>query len=159
MEGTALQPIVGPNGVRYFVEEHVEAVFVRIRRTQHVEHCEVSGPLAAQVFKRFCAGMNAVDVVKELRLGPELVEQLATDWQRFSTTILLREAEVKAVRGALYTWTIMGGPSFLAAIAHHKRGAIDHCTRCGDALASYCLACAREVGRTALRLEAANRLF
>ena len=29
MEGTTLQPIVAPNGVRYFAEEQIEAVFVR----------------------------------------------------------------------------------------------------------------------------------
>jgi hypothetical protein len=159
MEGTVLQPIVGPNRVRYFVEEHVEAVFIRIRHTQSVEQTDIPGPLAAQVFERFRSGLNAVDIVKELRIDPELVEQLATDWQRFTSTMLLRDTEVKEVQRALRAKAITDSPSLLAAIADHKRGAIDHCTRCENARASYCLECARAVGRRDLRREAANRLF
>src|SRR5882724_9074736 len=83
MEGKTLQPSLGPRGTRYFVEEHVEAVLVRIRRTQLAEPPDSTGALAAQVFERFRCGLNAVDVVKELRIDPDWVETLAADWHAY----------------------------------------------------------------------------
>lgn len=159
MEGTALQPIVGARGVRYFVEEHVEAVFIRIRRTRGEATEPVPGPVAAEVLKLFKAGANAIDVVKEFRLAPELVEQLLADWQRLSTTVLLENRDVLQIHRALRGGAISDYASLLAAVAERKHGSTNYCVRCHAEPVLYCRGCAQSVGRNALKEDAAERLF
>ena len=159
MEGSSLQPIVGPKGVRYFAEEQIEAVFVRIRRTSRAEIVDTSGPVAGCVFERLKAGMDAADIVKELRLEPELVEKLLKQWQRLSEAVMLTNADAQQIRRALGGYTVTDEASLLGAIAEHKRESANYCERCHDHTAAYCLECARLVGRSALAEANANRLF
>lgn len=159
MEGTDLQPIIGPDGVRYFAEEQVEAVYVRIRRTCNVQPSDDSGLVAARVFEHLNAGANPADIVKALRLEPHIVEQLVAQWLRLSRTLLLTSEQTREVQRALGADPVVDEASLLGAIAEYKRASPDYCARCKTARAVHCMECSRKSALRALAAEGAHRLF
>lgn len=159
MEGSELQPIVGANGVRYFAEEQIEAVYVRIRRTRTVVPEDDSGAVAARVFERLNAGTNPADIVKDLRLEPELVERLVEQWQRLAQAVLLTRDQARLIQRALGGDPVVDEASLLAAIAEYKRASPDYCERCNTGRSVHCLECARKAGLSALHAEASERLY
>ena len=70
MEGTELQPTIGPHNVRMFHEEEIRAVVVT--RRGRVDAGSDAGELAAEAFELFDNGLDVVETVKQLRAAPEL---------------------------------------------------------------------------------------
>ena len=159
MEGTDLQPIVGPDGVRYFAEEQIEAVYVRIRRTHRMESADDSGMVAGRVFEHLNAGTNPADIVKNLRLEPEPVGQLVEQWQRLARAVLLTRDQARAIQRSLGGDPIVDEASLLTAISEYKRGSPDYCERCNTRRSVHCLGCARKAGLSALHAEGSERLY
>jgi hypothetical protein len=79
MEGEALTPVVGPKNVRLFHEEQIQSMVVT-RRSEIRASTRVTGEIAATVFELFDESMHPVDVVKRLRLEPDLIEGLYQRW-------------------------------------------------------------------------------
>lgn len=158
LEGKALSPIVGPKGVRYFEETEIQAVFVQIRQTRRSD-ARPDGALDAEVFRLFRQGLDAVDVVKRLRLAPDVVERLFQQWKRLCDTIVLDRRTAAELEKLLNSAPVVDARSLLDAIAEFKKSSCCHCLLCNARRAVWCRSCAREAGTSALFEQEAHRLF
>jgi hypothetical protein len=149
MEGDLLHPEKGPGGVRLFDLAEVEAAFVRVRASRHSTTVE-DGELAAEVFALFDEGLNPVDVVKRMRVAPDVVERLQSQWARMRRSVLL-SPEVRArLEDALLgetdsgvdRWALKTAEDVEAALT--KAAAPTECAKCHDNPAFLCRRCAKE---------------
>jgi len=88
MEGQGLTPVVGPNNTHLFHEEQVQSLIVT-RRSETGSPSRVTGDIAADAFRLLDEGLHPVDVVKRLRLEPDLVEALHLNWSRMRGQLVL----------------------------------------------------------------------
>jgi hypothetical protein len=80
-EGTELTPVVDANGVHMFEEAQVRSVMVTIRRRQCLQSLGArAGDLAADVFEMLDNAVHPVDIVKRLRVPPDVVTTLREQW-------------------------------------------------------------------------------
>ena len=79
-EGVELNPIVDSDGVHMFDESEVRSVMVTVRRSQSVRVALATGDVAADVFEMLDGGAHPVDIVKQLRVGPDVVIALNEQW-------------------------------------------------------------------------------
>jgi hypothetical protein len=149
MEGDLLHPEKGPGGVRLFDLAEVEAAFVRVRASRHATAVE-DGELAAEIFALFDEGLNPVDVVKRLRVGPDVVERLQTQWARMRRSVLL-SPEVRArLEDALLGETDTGVDRWALKTAEDVEAALTtaaaptECVKCHENPAFLCRRCAKE---------------
>lgn len=79
LEGSELNPIVDAGGVHMFDE--TEVLSLRHRREQSIlAPTETGGAIAADVFALLDTGAHPVDIVKQLRIAPQLVISLQEQW-------------------------------------------------------------------------------
>jgi predicted DNA-binding transcriptional regulator AlpA len=159
MEGTTLKPLVGPRNERLFLEEEVRAVVVT--RRAGVAHQTDVGEIAAEAFTRFDAGGDVVDVVKALRVAPELVESLHDHWARLRQQLVLSAATRSAISTALVGWDDRKLTTEADLLALVKRWVTDEsvrrCWQCKNEWACFCRDCAKRWGREAARSELAEK--
>src|SRR5258708_28358719 len=80
MEGTTLSPVLGPDGVHRFLEEHVrELVIHRVRMVPESPDA-YDAEEAATAFDLFDQDVHQVDVVKRTRLHPRAVAAMYREW-------------------------------------------------------------------------------
>lgn len=158
MEGTALRPVVGPKNVHLFQEEEVRAVVVT--RRAHVGVQGNCGDVAADAFALFDAGVDVVDVVKQLRVSPDVIEGLYERWAKLRSMLLL-SAEVRSeIATVLMGWDDKSLKTAADIVTFLKRWMIDEscrsCSRCRTEMAAFCPSCARRWGLAAAREQAAE---
>jgi hypothetical protein len=95
MEGDAIDPVVGPKNERLFHEEQVQAL-VMTRRTS-TRDARPTGDVAADAFTLFDQQVHPVEVIKRLRLAPDLVESLHHQWARLRGLLVLLPETTTAI--------------------------------------------------------------
>ena len=159
MEGTTLTPLVGPKNERLFLDEEVRAVVVT--RRARVEPESDAGAVAAEAFARFDAGADVVDVVKTLRVAPELVESLYLRWARLRRLLVLSAAGRSAISTILTGWDDgkLATESDLLALLKTwvTEESARRCWQCKKDWACFCRDCAKQWGREAARSELAEK--
>lgn len=158
MEGTALTPVVGPKNVHLFQEEEVRAIVVT--RRAHVAMPTNAGDVAADAFALFDDGFHVVDVVKQLRVSPDIIETLYERWARLRSMLVL-SAEVRSdIATVLMGWDDKSLKTAADVVTFLKRWMIDEscrtCAECRGEMAAFCRGCAKRWGLAAARQQAAE---
>jgi len=145
MEGHDLTPVIGPKNVRLFQEEQVHAVVVT--RRAHVDNRATAGDLAADAFTLFDDGHDVIEVVKRLRVGPELVESLFEHWARLRRKLVLSAEGRSAMCTTLMGWddgSLRSERDVLAFLEKWVTNeSVRRCWVCKREGACLCRACAR----------------
>lgn len=153
MEGTALTPVVGPKNVHLFQEEEVRAIVVT--RRAHVTMPTNAGDVAADAFALFDDGVHVVDVVKQLRVAPDVIESLYERWARLRSMLLLSAETRYEIATVLMGWDDKSIKTAADIVTFLKRWMIDEscrtCSECHTAMASFCRSCAKRWGLAAAR--------
>jgi hypothetical protein len=161
MEGDALTPVVGPKNVRLFHEEQIQSMVVT-RRSEIGASTRVTGDIAATVFELFDDSMHPVDVVKRLRLEPDLIEGLHQRWRRLRGMLVLSEESTATVHRMLGEGDESPPPKDEAELVSLvQRWVRDEscrqCEQCRSESAEFCRTCAKAWGLRAARNEIAHR--
>ncbi len=156
MEGEQLEPVVGPKNVRLFEEEKVHALVVT-RRTSAGE-VRAAGDMAADAFELFDKGVHPVDVVKQLRIAPAVLESLHQHWARLRGLLVLSHETTAVMCNMLCEGEQQAHPKTDAdLLAFTKKWVQDvstrMCEQCRDEPAEFCRNCAKAWGRRAARHE------
>ncbi len=157
MEGERLTPVVGPKNVRLFHEEQIHSLVVT-KRSDSSEPMRSGGDVAADVFELLDTNVHPVDVVKRLRLEPELVEALHQRWIRLRAMIVLSENGVARLHRILGNGDDTRPTKEADLIAFAEKWVADWCLRkcrqCHHESAVFCRSCAVAAGLRSARGEA-----
>jgi hypothetical protein len=158
MEGTALTPVVGPKNVHLFQEEGVRAVIVT--RRAHVGVQANSGDVAADAFALFDAGVDVVNVVKQLRVSPDVIEPLYERWVQLRSMLILSAEARSEIATVLMGWDDKSLKTAADVVTFLTRWMIDEscraCSECRTEMAAFCRSCATRWGLAAAREQAAE---
>jgi len=159
MEGDALTPVVGPGNVHLFHQEQIHSMVVTRRSAVGTR---ANGDVAADAFELFDDGVHPVDVVKKLRIGPEVIENLHQHWCRLRGLVTLTEAGTAALHRMLCDQEAARQPMNEAELlAEVKKWVTEvstrHCEQCRREHATFCRTCARTWGLRAARLQTAEK--
>lgn len=158
MEGTSLRPVVGPKNVHLFQEEEVRAIVVT--RRSRLESEPGSGDVAAEAFSLFDAGVHVVDVVKQLRVAPDVVERLHATWARLRDMMVLSVDGRSEINKLLLGWDDHSLKTEADVVAFLKKWMTDEsfrrCSDCRTEMASFCRTCAKRWGLAAAREHVAS---
>ncbi len=153
MEGSALTPVVGPKNVHLFQEEEVRAVIVTRRAS--IETQTAGGDVAAEAFALFDAGVDVVDAVKQLRVGPDVIERLHATWARLRGLMVLSVEARSEINTLLLGWDDRSLKTEADVLAFLKKWMLDEsfrrCSECRTEMAGFCRSCAKRWGLTAAR--------
>lgn len=155
MEGDRLTPVVGPKNVRLFREEEIQSMTVTRRSVLGLAP-RATGEVAADVFELFDQSVHAVDVVKRLRLEPDLVEGLHQRWCKMRGLLVLSDASARALHRMLHDNPSEPRPANeaeLLALAEKwvRDESLRRCEQCRNESAAFCRTCARAWGLRAAR--------
>jgi len=147
-EGELLRPIVGPDGVHMFDEAQVRAVTVTLRgRATLAAMGPSAGDTAADVFTLLDDGVHPVEIVKRLRLTPDVVVALQDQWSRMrgGFTVGPDQAAVlgRLARSRVPTTAAVAVAALRARVETllRMRQGSASCWACGHQTASICEAC------------------
>lgn len=147
-EGEVLKPIVGSDGVHLFDEAEVRAVTVTMRARAAMTAMGASaGDTAADVFTLLDDGAHPVDIVKRLRLTPDVVVALQDQWSRMRGGFFVGPEEARELGLVTRSRAPTTAPAALALVRDRvskltrmRQGAAV-CHSCRDHTASICEAC------------------
>jgi len=95
-EGELIQPVIGANGVHLFEESELKTVMVTVRHRQAISSMGPSaGDVAAEVFALLDEQMHPADLVKRLRLAPDVVMALHEQWTRMHEAFVVTKDEAE----------------------------------------------------------------
>jgi hypothetical protein len=142
MEGTALRPELGPDGVHRFREEHVRELVVH-RNTVSSGPEAYDAEMAAEVFALLDEGVHPVEIVKRHRLDPRAVEAMHAKWASMRGAFVVTGETARAIEALpwlLGTRPIRDGRQLLS-----NMGVIDPqvCAKCEEEAATLCARCAK----------------
>lgn len=153
MEGTSLTPVVGPKNVHLFQEEEVRSVVVT--RRARFDSQPGSGEIAAEAFALFDAGLHVVDVVKQLRAMPDVIESLYATWARLRGMMVLSVEARSELSKTLLGWDDGSLKTETDVIAFVKKWMLEEsmrrCAQCKNEMACFCRACAKRWGLAAAK--------
>lgn len=160
MEGASLEPVLGPRNVRLFHEEQIQSLLVT--RRSEVAGGRPDGELAAETFELFDAGVHPVDVVKKLRVDPDLIESLHQRWARLRAMLVLSTSGVQSLCLSLSEAEVIAAPKseseLLGLVTKWvQEMSLRECTQCNKNPAAFCRECAKAWGVRAVRQETAMR--
>ena len=145
--------------LRLFLEEELRAVVVT--RRAHIEPPSDSGEAAAEAFTCYDAGADVVDVVKTLRIAPELAESLYQRWARLRQLLVLSASARSAITTALTGWDDGKLTTETELLALLKKWVTEEsarrCWQCKNDWACFCRECAKQWGRDTVQSEAAEK--
>lgn len=147
-EGELLQPVVGPDGVHRFDEAEVRAVTVTLRARSAVAALGPStGDVAADVFTLLDESVHPIEIVKRLRVPPDVVVGLHEQWARMrgGFTVSLDDARhfglvARARRPTSAEMALAQLRARVQTLTKMRQGT-SRCHSCGDQTASICEAC------------------
>jgi hypothetical protein len=142
MEGTALLPELGADGVHRFREEHVRELVVH--RNPAVAAPEAyDAEMAAEVFALLDEGVHPVEIVKRRRLDPRAMEAMHAKWASMRGAFVVTgetARQIEALPWLLGTRPIRDGRQLLSNL-----GVMDPqvCAKCEEEAAALCAKCAK----------------
>lgn len=145
------RPITNANGVKLYPREEAERLTGGRRvpplpkaRALVPNAASTDGELAAKIFDRLDRAVHPVEIVKELRVHPDIVEGFVARWERMRRTIVLTGTDVTVLAKALRS-EVGDARELLSAIqvlAGRARLPCEQCegtrpTVCGKCLAAH----------------------
>jgi hypothetical protein len=160
MEGDAIEPVVGPKNERLFHQEQIQAL-VMTRRTS-VQETQPTDEVAADVFTLFDEQVHPVDVIKQMRLAPKLVESLHQQWARMRGMLVLSHQTTAAICEMLRDGEPLPLPEGNVELLELTKKWVCEasprtCVQCKGDSAEFCRACAKAWGLRAGRAELVRR--
>lgn len=149
-EGELINPRLGPGGVHLFDEAEVRSTQVTIRRRQAVANIGPAlGETAAEVFTLLDEKVHPIEIVKRLKLPPDVVESLQEQWAHLKGGFVLYEEEAEEI--AVYSRGVRAksGRELAEQINARLRPLLRRenspkCRICGESAACYCAKCVSE---------------
>lgn len=148
-EGADLKPIVDAHGVHMFEEAELRSVMVTVRRRQSIQAFGASsGDVAADVFEMLDLGEHPVEIVKRLRIAPDVVAGLLEQWAAMRGGFIVSATQALELARMARERTPPGNASTalaqirerLVALTQMRSGSAK-CSVCGDNTASLCESC------------------
>lgn len=160
MEGDSIEPVVGPKNERLFHQEQIQAL-VMTRRTS-LRETQPTDEVAADVFTLFDEHVHPVDVIKQLRLAPKLVESLHQHWTRMRGMLVLSHQATAAICEMLRDGETLPLPERDAELLELAKKWVHEssphtCVQCKSDSAEFCRPCAKAWGLRAARAELVRR--
>lgn len=146
-----LHPIIGPKGVRLFDEVTLRSAAGTLRRRRVLETAgPTAGETAADVFTLLDEAVSAVDIVKRLRVAPDLVAALQSQWAEMRGGFVVSKDEAFDL-GMLARRQPRSAAEAVANLRRHiallresKQGS-QRCQYCRQQMACSCELCAVEL--------------
>src|SRR5260370_5854647 len=143
MEGATLTPVLGPDGVHRFREEHVrELVIHRVRMVPESPDA-YDAEEAATAFDLFDQDVHQVDVVKRTKLHPRAVAAMYREWASMRGGYAVTgeiARQLAALPWLLGSRPICRGEDLLKCL---RQTAPHVCSRCEPASPELCAQCAK----------------
>jgi hypothetical protein len=160
MEGDSIEPVVGPKNEGLFHQEQIQAL-VMTRRTS-VRETQPTDEVAADVFTLLDEHVHPVDVIKQLRLAPKLVESLHQHWTRMRGMLVLSHQTTAAICEMLRDGEPLPLPERDADLLELAKKWVHEssphtCVQCKGDSAEFCRACAKAWGLRSARAELVRR--
>jgi hypothetical protein len=141
------RPVTNANGVKLYPREEAERLTGGVRvaplpkaRALVPNAASSDGEVAAKIFDRLDRAVHPVEIVKELRIHPDIVEGFVARWQRMRRTIVLIGSDVTALAKALQC-EVSDSRELLAAAQNLAERARLRCEHCEGARPTVCRAC------------------
>lgn len=97
-EGELIRPVVDANGIHRFAESELKAVMVTVRHRQAISSMGPSaGDVAADVFTLLDDGHHPAEIVKQLRLPPDVVVALHDQWARMHEAFVVNKEDADEI--------------------------------------------------------------
>jgi hypothetical protein len=151
-EGDLVQPVVDARGVHRFVESELRAVMVTVRHREAVERLGPSGgDVAAEVFTLLDEGAHPTEIVKRLRLVPDVVVALHEQWARMQGGFAVNRDDARSLALTAKTRQPATSGSELVEQIDARfvellgLGGAPRCKYCGDPAACVCKHCILDV--------------
>jgi hypothetical protein len=147
-EGELIQPVIGANGVHLFEESELKAVMVTVRHRQAISSMGPSaGDVAAEVFTLLDERMHPADIVKRLRLAPDIVTALHEQWTRMHEAFVVTRDEAEELGMHARTRRARSAREAVAQVKARVDALVrlkgsPRCRFCGDQSACACESCA-----------------
>ena len=160
MEGEKLEPVLGPKNVHLFHEEQVQAL-VMTRRTS-VGDTQAIGDVAANAFQLFDENVHPVDVIKQLRIAPNVIDSLHQQWARLRGLLVVSPDMTEAISNMLRDGQAGPLPKTDAELLDLAKAWVYDasprtCVQCKHEVADFCRACGKAWGLRAARGELGQR--
>jgi hypothetical protein len=141
------RPVTNANGVKLYPREEAERLTggVRVARLPKARAlvpnaASSDGELAAKIFDRLDRGIHPVEIVKELRVHPDIVEGFVVRWERMRKTILLTGTDATALAKVLRC-EVGGARELVSAIEALAGRARLRCEQCEGSRPTVCGKC------------------
>ncbi len=145
MEGTTLSPVLGPDGIHRFHEEHVrELVIHRVRMVPESPDA-YDAEDAATAFDLFDQDVHPADVVKRTKLHPRAVAAMHREWVSLRGCYVVTgdiARQIAALPWLLGSRPIATGEDLLKCL---RQTAPHVCSRCEQSSPEVCAACAKDL--------------
>ena len=149
-EGELINPVVGPGGVHLFDEAEVRSTQVTIRRRQAVGSIGPAlGETAAEVFTLLDEKVHPIEIVKRLKLAPDVVESLQEQWTHLKGGFVVYEQEAQDLAIHSRGVRAKSGHELAEQINARLQSLLRRhnsptCRICGESAACYCEKCVSE---------------
>ncbi len=145
MEGATLTPVLGPDGVHRFHEEHVRELVIHRVRTIPESLDAYDAEEAAAAFDLFDQDVHPVDVVKRTKLHPRAVAAMHREWVSLRGGYVVAgdtARQIAALPWLLGSRPIAAGEDLLKCL---RQTAPHVCSRCEQSSPEVCAACAKDL--------------
>jgi hypothetical protein len=147
-ESGKLKPVKNEHGVNLFRPEDALTLNggARVRTLPKARAvvpgaANASSELAAEIFERLDRGIHAVEIVKELRAHPDVVEGFAGRWARLRRALLLTHADVRTLEKALSVDYLQRPSDLVSLLEARLKAERRSCTACKESRAVLCKDC------------------
>lgn len=148
MEGTTLAPVLGPDGVHRFHEEHVRELVIHRVRMVPESPDTYDAEDAATAFDLFDQDVHPVDVVKRTKFHPRAVAAMHREWVSLRGGYVVAgdtARQIAALPWLLGSRPIATGEDLLKCL---RQTAPHVCSRCEQSSPEVCAACAKDLSPT-----------
>jgi hypothetical protein len=139
-EGELIKPIVGPDGVHLFEESEIRSVMVTRRRRLGSDAVATNGGVAADVFELLDANVHPVDIVKRLRLPPDVVITLRDQWTQMRGGFVVTKEEADMLSALTGTSVAKSGRDLVGQVSRDQ----DKRTQAAELATPTCRLCAQK---------------
>lgn len=133
-------------GVHYFAERDIE--LFRAQRAGKPRRISDANNVSGAVFDQLAENVEPVEIVRKLRVHPDVVEQLHHQWTRMRRSIVWTEKDVATVAKAIGGRAFASAAELLTQVASHVSEAIEKarseritCAVCRSDPARFCAGC------------------
>lgn len=146
-----LKPIVDPAGVHLFRKQDALALnggkpIERLPKARALvpSAANAGGELAAEIYDRLDRQVHPVDIVKELRVHPDVVNGFASLWSTMRNVLMVPSDERVALERLLRMNGVGKGPDLVGNVKKALANARTPCRGCEESRPIYCKDCVNQ---------------